>query len=134
MREQDNSPKAWHRRLGPSPRPALRVLFVLGWLCLAISVLADEPKVTKNADGSTTTTENVTVTEMNRQGGLSYKDYQKSTTRDIRGKITKIEWYHLGKKGKRRALGRVLFRSVRSQNSTDRDHDVHISEKWDSRE
>jgi hypothetical protein len=113
MRHQNDAPITCRGQLvGSVPHRALYLLLVVGWFCLAGSILADEPKVTKNPEGSTTTTENVIVMGMNGRsggGGMTSKNYEKRTTRDPGGKITKVEWYHLGKNGKRNALAQVQF-------------------------
>jgi hypothetical protein len=109
MRLPGNNPTVCGQRVGRPAGTALRVLIVLGWFCLAASTFADKPKVIRNPDGSTTTVENVTVQGMMGHGGQPDRDYEKRTTRDPGGKITKVEWYHLGKNGKRHALAQVQF-------------------------
>jgi hypothetical protein len=110
MMNQNNAPGTCRRQLvGSASRWVLYLLLVLGCVGPAVCLLADKPNVIKNADGSTTTVEHVTVEGMMGPGGVPPRDYERRTTRDPGGKITKIEWYRLGKNGKRHALAHVLF-------------------------
>jgi hypothetical protein len=92
------------------------VLVILGWFCLTGAIVADEPKVTKNADGSTATTEKVSFE--NAFKGPFVGGGEKRTTRDKDGNLTKIEWVRIGKKRQRLVVAVFVERNPKSNQTT----------------
>ncbi len=114
MKQQIHHPRARPQlRLWPNVAP---VLVILGWFCLTGTIVADEPKVTKNPDGTTTTIEKVFFDKL--FGNPFVGRGKKRTTRDKDGNLTKIEWVRGGKKRERPVVAIFVERNPKSNQTT----------------
>lgn len=83
---------------------AWRAVLIVSWFCLAVSLRGDEPKVTKNPDGSTTTSERVSFGKDGINSGPFVGTGEKRTIRDKDGNPTKFEWVLYGKRKEKPAM------------------------------